>query len=59
MCIRDRRASVRALNDATAIVESGRSFVIFPEGTRYKGCLLYTSLRMWPMHWASSFTTRN
>ena len=31
------RASVRALNDATAIVESGRSFVIFPEGTRYKG----------------------
>ena len=33
----DLRASVRALNDATAIVESGRSFVIFPEGTRYKG----------------------
>ena len=33
----DIRASVRALNDATAIVESGRSFVIFPEGTRYKG----------------------
>ena len=33
----DVRASVRALNDATAIVESGRSFVIFPEGTRYKG----------------------
>ena len=32
----DLRASVRALNDATAIVESGRSFVIFPEGTRYK-----------------------
>ena len=31
------RASVKALNDATAIVESGRSFVIFPEGTRYKG----------------------
>ena len=30
-------ASVRALNDATAIVESGKSFVIFPEGTRYKG----------------------
>ena len=30
-------ASVRALNDATAIVESGRSFIIFPEGTRYKG----------------------
>ena len=33
----DLRASVRSLNDATAIVESGRSFVIFPEGTRYKG----------------------
>ena len=33
----DLRASVRALNDATAIVESGKSFVIFPEGTRYKG----------------------
>ena len=33
----DVRASVRALNDATAIVEGGRSFVIFPEGTRYKG----------------------
>ena len=33
----DIRASVRALNDATAIVESGKSFVIFPEGTRYKG----------------------
>ena len=33
----DVRASVRALNDASAIVESGRSFVIFPEGTRYKG----------------------
>lgn len=33
----DIRASVRALNDATAIVEGGRSFVIFPEGTRYKG----------------------
>ena len=30
----DLRASVRALNDATAIVESGKSFVIFPEGTR-------------------------
>ena len=30
----DIRASVKALNDATAIVESGRSFVIFPEGTR-------------------------
>ena len=33
----DIRASVKALNDATAIVESGKSFVIFPEGTRYKG----------------------
>ena len=33
----DIRASVKALNDATAIVESGRSFIIFPEGTRYKG----------------------
>ena len=33
----DVRASVRALNDATAIVEGGKSFVIFPEGTRYKG----------------------
>ena len=32
----DLRASVRALNDATAIVESGRSFIIFPEGTRTK-----------------------
>ena len=30
----DVRASVRALNDATAIVEGGHSFVIFPEGTR-------------------------
>ena len=27
----DLRASVRALNDATAIVEGGKSFVIFPE----------------------------
>ena len=33
----DVRASVRALNDATAIVESGRSFIIFPAGTRCKG----------------------
>ena len=33
----DIRASVKALNDATAIVESGKSFVICPEGTRYKG----------------------
>ena len=39
VCVKrdDIRASVKALNDATAIVESGRSFVIFPEGTRYKG----------------------
>lgn len=27
----DLRASVRALNDATAIVEGGKSFIIFPE----------------------------
>ena len=33
----DRPHGILALNDATAIVESGRSFVIFPEGTRYKG----------------------
>ena len=33
----DVRASVRALNDATAIVECCSSFIIFPEGTRYKG----------------------
>lgn len=33
----DVRASVRALNETTAIVEGGKSFVIFPEGTRYKG----------------------
>ena len=33
----DVRASVKALNDATAIVQSGKSFIIFPEGTRYKG----------------------
>ena len=33
----DLRASVRALNDATTIVEGGKSFIIFPEGTRYKG----------------------
>lgn len=33
----DVRASVRALNDATAIVQGGKSFTIFPEGTRYKG----------------------
>lgn len=33
----DVRASVRALNDATDIVSGGSSFIIFPEGTRYKG----------------------
>lgn len=33
----DLRASVRALNQAAAAVKSGRSFIIFPEGTRYKG----------------------
>ena len=33
----DLRASVRALNDATAIVESGRSFVIFPGGHPLQG----------------------
>ena len=33
----DVRASVKALTDATAIVQSGKSFIIFPEGTRYKG----------------------
>ncbi len=33
----DIRASVQALNKATAIVQGGKSFVIFPEGTRYKG----------------------
>ena len=33
----DVRASVRALNDATAIVQGGKNFVIFPEGTRSKG----------------------
>ena len=33
----DVRASVRALNAATDIVEGGKSFIIFPEGTRYKG----------------------
>ena len=31
----DVRASVRALNDATAIVEGGRRFVIFPEAVSY------------------------
>ena len=33
----DMRASMRALSDAMEVVESGRSFIIFPEGTRYKG----------------------
>lgn len=33
----DVKASMRALNDATATVAAGRSFTIFPEGTRYKG----------------------
>lgn len=33
----DIRASVKALNDATAWVKAGNSFVIFPEGTRNKG----------------------
>ena len=42
----DVRASVRALNDATAIVESGRSFIIFPEGTRNKG----EELSLLPFH---------
>lgn len=33
----DVRASMRALGDATDIVSGGQSFIIFPEGTRYKG----------------------
>lgn len=33
----DLHASMRALSDATDTVAAGRSFVIFPEGTRYKG----------------------
>ena len=33
----DVRASMRALNDAAETVKSGRSFSVFPEGTRYKG----------------------
>jgi 1-acyl-sn-glycerol-3-phosphate acyltransferase len=33
----DIHASMRALADATHTVEAGRSFSIFPEGTRYKG----------------------
>lgn len=34
---KDVHASMKALSDATATVEAGRSFTIFPEGTRYKG----------------------
>ena len=33
----DMRAAIEALNEATAVVEQGKSFIIFPEGTRYKG----------------------
>jgi 1-acyl-sn-glycerol-3-phosphate acyltransferase len=33
----DIHASMRALNAATETVAAGRSFSIFPEGTRYKG----------------------
>ncbi|MGN0707648.1 MAG: lysophospholipid acyltransferase family protein [Faecalibacterium sp.] len=33
----DMRASMRSLNDAMEIVEGGKSFIIFPEGTRYQG----------------------
>ena len=33
----DVRASVQALNEAAQVVQSGRSFTIFPEGTRYTG----------------------
>ena len=33
----DVRASLQALKDGAAIVRGGESFVIFPEGTRYKG----------------------
>lgn len=33
----DVRASMRALGEATDIVAGGKSFIIFPEGTRYKG----------------------
>lgn len=33
----DVRASMAALNAATAEVKNGHSFCIFPEGTRYKG----------------------
>lgn len=33
----DVRASMRALGEATDTVAGGKSFIIFPEGTRYKG----------------------
>lgn len=33
----EMRAAIEALNEATAVVESGKSFIIFPEGTRYTG----------------------
>lgn len=33
----DVRGSLQALKDAAAVVKSGDSFTIFPEGTRYKG----------------------
>ncbi|MBQ4051439.1 MAG: 1-acyl-sn-glycerol-3-phosphate acyltransferase [Oscillospiraceae bacterium] len=33
----DARASMKALNAATETVRNGESFIIFPEGTRYKG----------------------
>ncbi len=33
----DIRASVRALNQAAGTLKAGRSFIIFPEGTRYQG----------------------
>ena len=33
----DVRASVKALNEASAAVSAGNSFIIFPEGTRWKG----------------------
>lgn len=33
----DVRASMRALGEATEAVAGGKSFIVFPEGTRYKG----------------------
>ncbi len=33
----DTRASMQALNAGIAAVKGGRSFIIFPEGTRYQG----------------------